>query len=105
MRVFVAGAGGALGRRLVPQLAVRGHDVFASTTRAEKIPGLRALGAEALVMDGLDAASVGDAVARTMPDVIVHQMTALAGNDDSIPILRGTRRGHSQRSGASRCRC
>jgi 2-alkyl-3-oxoalkanoate reductase len=82
MRVFVAGAGGALGRRLVPQLAVRGHDVFASTTRAEKIPGLRALGAEALVMDGLDAASVGDAVARAAPDVIVHQMTALAGTTD-----------------------
>jgi nucleoside-diphosphate-sugar epimerase len=82
MRVFVAGAGGAIGRRLVPQLVAHGHDVFGSITRAEKIPGLRALGAEALVMDGLDAASVGDAVARTMPDVIVHQMTALAGNDD-----------------------
>jgi nucleoside-diphosphate-sugar epimerase len=82
MRVFVAGAGGAIGRRLVPQLAAHGHDVFASTTRAEKIPGLRALGAEAVVMDGLDAASVGDAVARAAPDVIVHQMTALAGTTD-----------------------
>jgi 2-alkyl-3-oxoalkanoate reductase len=82
MRVFVAGAGGAIGRRLVPQLAAHGHDVFASTTRAEKVLGLRALGAEAMVMDGLDAASVGDAVARAAPDVIVHQMTALAGTTD-----------------------
>src|SRR6478609_6077811 len=57
MRVFVAGGGGAIGRRLVPQLVACGHQVVASTTRAEKLPGLRALGAEAVVMDGLDAAS------------------------------------------------
>ncbi len=82
MRVFVAGASGAIGRRLVPQLVARGHEVLASTTRAEKIPALQALGAEGLVMDGLDAASVGDAVARAEPEVIVHQMTALAGVGD-----------------------
>ena len=82
MRVFVAGAGGAIGRRLVPQLVARGHEVFASTTRAEKMPALRSLGAEAVVMDGLDAASVGDAVARAEPEAIVHQMTALAGSTD-----------------------
>src|SRR5581483_4063336 len=82
MRVFVAGGSGAIGRRLVPQLVARGHEVFASTTRAEKIPALRTLGAEALVMDGLDEASVGEAVARAEPEVIVHQMTALAGVGD-----------------------
>jgi 2-alkyl-3-oxoalkanoate reductase len=82
MRVFVAGAGGAIGRRLVPELVAHGHDVVASTTRTEKIPELRALGAEALVMDGLDATSVGNAVARAAPDVIVHQMSALAGTTD-----------------------
>jgi nucleoside-diphosphate-sugar epimerase len=82
MRVFVAGAGGAIGRRLVSQLVAHGHEVLATTTRAEKIPDLRGLGAEALVMDGLDAASVGDAVARAEPDVIVHEMTALAGTSD-----------------------
>ena len=79
MRVFVAGGGGAIGRRLVPQLVARGHEVFASTTRAEKIPALEALGARGLVMDGLEAASVGDAIARTEPEAIVHQMSALAG--------------------------
>jgi nucleoside-diphosphate-sugar epimerase len=82
MRVFVAGAGGAIGRRLVPQLVAHGHEVFASTTHAEKVLELQGLGAEALVMDGLDAASVGEAVARAAPDVIVHQMTALAGIND-----------------------
>src|SRR5580765_8219669 len=82
MRVFIAGAGGAIGRRLVPQLVAHGHHVVASTTRAEKVRALEALGAEAVVMDGLDATSVGDAVARAMPDLIVHQMTALAGIAD-----------------------
>jgi nucleoside-diphosphate-sugar epimerase len=82
MRVFVAGAGGAIGRRLVPQLVAHGHEVFASTRSAEKLDRLRALGAEALVMDGLDAGAVGEAVARAAPEVIVNQMTALTGMDD-----------------------
>jgi nucleoside-diphosphate-sugar epimerase len=82
MRVFVAGAGGAIGRGLVPQLVAHGHEVFASTRSTEKLDRVRALGAEALVMDGLDAGSVGEAVASVEPEVIVHQMTALAGMDD-----------------------
>lgn len=82
MRVFVAGAGGAIGRRLIPQLVAHGHEVFASTRSREKLDELRALGAEALAMDGLDAGSVGETVARAEPEVIVHQMTALAGRND-----------------------
>jgi 2-alkyl-3-oxoalkanoate reductase len=82
MRVFVAGAGGAIGRRLLPQLVARGHEVAATTRNPDKMADLRALGAEPLVMDGLDAGSVGEAVARAEPDVIVHQMTALAGIQD-----------------------
>jgi nucleoside-diphosphate-sugar epimerase len=82
MRVFVAGAGGAIGRRLVPQLVERGHAVAASTRSREKVAGLRALGAEPVVMDGLDAAGVGEAIARAEPDAVVHQMTALATMSD-----------------------
>ena len=78
MRVFVAGAGGAIGRRLVPQLVSRGHRVVASTRSEEKLDQLRALGAEPVVMDGLNAFQVGEVVARAEPDVIVHQMSALA---------------------------
>jgi nucleoside-diphosphate-sugar epimerase len=82
MRVFIAGAGGAIGGRLVPQLVARGHEVVASTRSPEKLDALRALGAEAVLMDGLDAGSVGEAVARAEPEAVVHQMTSLAQMDD-----------------------
>jgi nucleoside-diphosphate-sugar epimerase len=78
MRVFVAGGTGVLGRRLVPQLVARGHQVTATTTSAARLGSLEQLGAEAVVMDGLDAVSVGEAVARARPDTIVHQMTGLS---------------------------
>lgn len=82
MRVFVAGGAGVIGRRLVPQLVARGHEVIATTTSADKVGSLERLGAQGVVMDGLDAASVGEAVAAARPDVIVHQMTAIAGKAD-----------------------
>ncbi|SFP17319.1 NAD(P)-dependent oxidoreductase [Actinomadura madurae] len=78
MRVFVAGGTGVLGRRLVPLLVERGHEVTATTTSASKLDVAARLGAEGVVMDGLDAASVGEAVAKARPDVIVHQMTAIS---------------------------
>jgi nucleoside-diphosphate-sugar epimerase len=79
MRVFVAGAGGVIGRQLVPLLTAQGHRVTATTRSPGKTGPLRALGAEPAVLDGLDAAAVGEAVARAGPDVVIHQMTALAG--------------------------
>jgi nucleoside-diphosphate-sugar epimerase len=79
MRVFVAGAAGAIGRRLVPRLVARGHQVTATTRGRHKVDQVRALGAEPVVVDGLDAVAVGEAVALAEPDAIVHQMTALAG--------------------------
>jgi nucleoside-diphosphate-sugar epimerase len=80
--VFVAGGTGVLGRRLVSQLEARGHQVTATTTNRGKLGMLQQLGAEAVVMNGLDAASVGEAVAAARPDAIVHQMTAIAGKAD-----------------------
>jgi len=79
MRVFVAGATGVVGRRLVPQLVARGHHVTATTTSPGKLGTLEQLGADAVVMDGLDGVSVGEAVAAARPDAIVHQMTAITG--------------------------
>ena len=78
MRVFVAGGTGVIGRRLVPQLVARGHQVTATTTGAAKLDLLAQLGADGVVMEGLDAASVGEAVAAARPDAIVHQMTAIS---------------------------
>ena len=88
MRVFVAGGSGVLGQRLVPQLVTRGHQVTATTTSAAKVGLLERLGAEGIVMDGLDAASVGEAVAKAQPDVIVNQMTALSEAHAGKPNLR-----------------
>ncbi|MER7541487.1 NAD-dependent epimerase/dehydratase family protein [Actinomadura sp.] len=78
MRVFVAGGTGVLGRRLVPQLLERGHQVTATATSEAKLGLLEDMGADGVVMDGLDAASVNEAVAAARPDVIVHQMTAIS---------------------------
>src|SRR5688572_29973537 len=78
MRVFVAGGTGVIGRRLVPQLVAGGHHVTATTTSRSKVDMLRQLGAEPVVMDGLDAAQVGEAVAAAAPDTIVNQMTGLS---------------------------
>jgi nucleoside-diphosphate-sugar epimerase len=88
MRVFVAGGTGVIGRRLVPQLVARGHQVTATTTSAAKLGLLERLGAEGIVMDGLDAASVGEAVAVARPDSIVHQMTALSAAHSGKPNPR-----------------
>jgi len=82
MRVFVAGAAGAIGRRLVPRLVERGHQVTATTRGADRLDQLRTLGATAVAVDGLDGAAVGEAVASAEPDAIIHQMTALSGKAD-----------------------
>jgi nucleoside-diphosphate-sugar epimerase len=88
MKVFVAGGTGVVGRRLVPQLVARGHEVTATTTNPAKVAGIEALGARGVVMDGLDAASVGEAVAAAEPDAIVHQMTGISEKHAGKPDLK-----------------
>ena len=78
MRVFVAGASGAIGTRLVPQLIDRGHDVIGSFRSPPNAARLRALGAEPVELDLLDPKAVRKAVLETEPEAIVHQATALA---------------------------
>jgi nucleoside-diphosphate-sugar epimerase len=77
-----------VGRRLVPQLVARGHQVTATTTNAENLGAMEELGAVAVVMDGLDAASVGEAVAKARPDAVVHQMTGLSLAHAGRPDLK-----------------
>src|SRR4051812_35349258 len=98
MRVFIAGATGAIGRRLVPQLVAARHEVTATTTSAKKVDLLRELGASPVVVDGLDAAAVGEAVARARPDAIVHQMTALSGGAELRRFDRAFARTNALRS-------
>jgi nucleoside-diphosphate-sugar epimerase len=79
MRVFVAGASGAVGRRLVPALIKNGHEVVAMTRTPGKVDVLREAGAYPVVVDGLDREGVLAAVAGAEPEVVIHQMTSLAG--------------------------
>ena len=81
MRIFVAGASGAVGKQLVPLLAEAGHEVVGTTTSAKNADSVRWLGAEPVVLDLLAAEAVGRAVSEAAPDVIVHEATALAGGN------------------------
>jgi nucleoside-diphosphate-sugar epimerase len=89
MRVFVAGATGALGRRLVSLLVAGGHQVAAMTRTPEKAAGLRASGAKPMVADALDRDAVLAALSEAQPEVVVHQLTALAGLTGFRPFDEG----------------
>jgi 2-alkyl-3-oxoalkanoate reductase len=100
MKVFVAGATGALGRQLVPQLVARGHEVVGMTRSASKQDLVRGLGARPVVADALDPDAVAQAVASAEPEVVVHQLTALSGkmsirdarHPDRAPMTKMTNR-------------
>ena len=77
MRIFVAGATGALGQQLVPQLVSAGHEVTGMTRSESKVGLLRDLGAEPVVADALDAEAVNAAVVAARPDVVINQLTAI----------------------------
>src|SRR4051794_5229133 len=77
MRVFVVGASGAIGSRLVPRLIERGHEVIGSARSPDKAERLGTLGAESVVLDALDARAVRNAVLETQPEAIVNEATAL----------------------------
>src|SRR5918912_2391316 len=81
MRVFVAGATGAIGKQLVPRLVEAGHEVHGMTRSESKQTMLRELGAVPVLADALDPDAVAEAVARARPDVIVHQLTAIGALD------------------------
>jgi nucleoside-diphosphate-sugar epimerase len=82
MRVLVTGASGVVGVHLIPHLVRRGHEVIRTTRSSDKLEQLQALGAEPLLLDGLDAIAVGETVARVGPDAIIHEMTSLRGRPD-----------------------
>jgi len=77
VRIFLAGASGAIGRRLTPLLLAAGHTVTGTTRSLGKAEELKARGIEAVVVDVFDAAALRDAVLRARPDVVIHQLTDL----------------------------
>ena len=77
MNVFLAGASGAIGRRLIPLLRDAGHAVTGTTRSADKAAGLTAHGITAVVVDVFDAQALRDAVMRARPEVVIHQLTDL----------------------------
>src|SRR5689334_16535602 len=79
MKVFLAGATGAVGKRLVPALRDRGYEVIALTRSPNKAADLRAAGARPVVADALDRPAIIRAVSETRPDVIIHELTGLTG--------------------------
>ncbi len=85
MRVFVAGATGAIGKQLVPRLVAAGHEVHGMTRSKSKQAMLSQLGAVPVVADALDPEQVAEAVGRARPDVIVHQLTAIGSVDSLNP--------------------
>ncbi len=88
MRIFLAGATGAIGRRLIPLLVQAGHSVVGMTRSSHKSGDLRAAGAEPAVVDALDAGAVMAAVRKAAPDVVVHQLTAIPAAVDFRKIAQ-----------------
>src|SRR5215470_286611 len=87
MRVFLAGASGAVGRRLVPLLLRDGHAVTGMTRSADKAEALARAGVTPAVLDVFDASAVTDAVRRAKPEVVIHQLTDLPHEFDQARIV------------------
>ncbi len=100
MRIFLAGASGVIGVRLVPLLVDAGHDVAGMTRSPEKADQLRALRAQPVVRDVYDADGLRDAVVRFKPDAVMHQLTDLP--DDASQISEFGERNDRMRTEGTR---
>jgi nucleoside-diphosphate-sugar epimerase len=88
VRVFLAGATGVIGRRLAPLLIAEGHEVSAMSRSAQRAEALRAMGAEPVVADALDADAVNAALLAARPEAVIHQLTALPRRIDPRKMER-----------------
>jgi len=91
MRVFVAGAAGAIGRLLVPMLLRAGHEVTGTTRSAARAAWLEDAGARPILLDMLDASRVRETLVAIAPEVVIHQLTDLASGFDTDSLRRNTR--------------
>ena len=92
MKIFLAGAAGAIGKRLVPLLLDAGHHVLGTTRSIIKADVLRAAGVQPVVVDVFDASALSRAVCTARPDILVHQLTDLPPGLDPARMAEGTRR-------------
>ena len=98
MKIFLAGAAGAIGRRLVPLLLGAGHHVVGTTRSTSKADLLRAAGVEPVVLDIFDSALLTRAVSAARPDIVIHQLTDLPPGLDASQMAEGTKRNARMRS-------
>jgi nucleoside-diphosphate-sugar epimerase len=98
MKIFLAGATGAIGKRLVPLLVEAGFQVFGTTRLPSRAAGLRAAGVEPVVVDVFDRASLVRAAVAAHPDVVMQQLTDLPPGLDAGQMVEGTRRNARMRS-------
>jgi len=98
MRIFLAGAAGAIGRRLVPLLLGAGHHVVGTTRSTSKADLLRTAGVEPVVLDIFDSALLTRAVSAARPDIVIHQLTDLPPGLDPSQMAEGTKRNARMRS-------
>jgi nucleoside-diphosphate-sugar epimerase len=77
-KIFLAGATGAIGRRLVPLLCSAGHQVVGTTRTAQGAETLRALGSEPVIVDGFNTEALSQALLAARPEIIIHQLTGLS---------------------------
>jgi nucleoside-diphosphate-sugar epimerase len=87
MRIFLAGASGVIGVRLLPLLVAAGHEVAGMTRSPAKLAGLEALGAEPVLCDAYDAEALRAAVLKFAPEAVMHQLTDLPDDAAKIPKL------------------
>jgi nucleoside-diphosphate-sugar epimerase len=102
MRIFLAGATGAIGRRLVPQLLDAGHHVSGTTRSRAKSDALRSAGVDPIVVDVFDAPALLDAMRKVRPDVVIQQLTDLPPGLDPSRMAEGVRRNARIRSEGTR---
>ena len=98
MRIFLAGAAGVIGRRLVPLLIGAGHHVVGTTRSTNKADALNAAGVEPVVLDIFDTPLLIRAVSAARPDIVIHQLTDLPRNLDPGQMAEGRRRNARMRS-------
>jgi nucleoside-diphosphate-sugar epimerase len=102
MKIFLAGAAGAIGKRLVPLLLDAGHNVVGTTRSTTKADALRTAGVEPVIVDVFNASALSRIVSAARPDIVVHQLTDLPPGLDPSLMADGTRRNARMRREGTR---